>query len=232
MTSRFVVLFDIDGTLVWCGGAGGQALCAALSEEFSIATVRPVAIHGRTDLGIINELLCTNGLAATSENRQRLLDRYFGLLPQYVQQKQSAQEARILPGVLELLQSIQQDACILPGLMTGNMPSSARIKLEHFSLWSFFKLGIYGDLVDHRPLLATPALQAVSEHCGFPVSGDGIIVIGDTPLDIELARAMGARSLGVCTGGFQESELSLAGADHVLTDLSPTQHVLDWIRRS
>lgn len=229
LTNKIVILFDIDGTLVRCGGAGGQALCAALSAEFSVAEVEPVELHGRTDLGIVNELLERHGLEPNSENRQRLLNHYFELLPDHLQQKQSLNLACVLPGVVSLLDSVCDHGAVLNGILTGNMPASARIKLEHFSLWDYFEMGIFGDLTHHRPSMAEPAMEAIAEHCGSRVCGDSIVIVGDTPLDAELAKAMGARCLCVLTGGFDQRALLEAGADRVVPDLSETQDILSWI---
>ena len=53
-----------------------------------------------------------------------------------------------------------------------------------------------------------------------------VIVIGDTPHDIECARVAGARSIAVATGGYTVDQLREAGADHALTDLADTGAVL------
>lgn len=229
MSTSVVILFDIDGTLIRCGGAGGQALCTALEEEFSVVDVQPVALHGRTDLGIANELLQRHGLETTEQNRERLFGRYFHLLPYFLQQKQSLNQAVVLPGVQQLLEWADSHSSVVSALMTGNMPASARIKLQHFSLWDYFEFGVFGDLADHRPLLAGPAMTTIQAHLGFPVDRDSIVVVGDTPLDVELARTMGARCLAVTTGGFSESELLDAGADQVLSDLNDISRIQDWL---
>jgi phosphoglycolate phosphatase-like HAD superfamily hydrolase len=230
--SRKVLLFDIDGTLIRCGGAGGKSLCAALAEEFGLAEVHPVALHGRTDLGILNELLSNHGIECTEANRNRLCERYFQLLPHQLNQLASNSAAHVLPGVTSLLQQLSQSSSFLMALLTGNMPTSAQIKLEHFELWSYFEFGVFGNLVDHRPLLAEPAKTVIEQHCGSEIAADQLVIIGDTPLDIELARAMGARCLAVCTGGFSLAELEQAGAEIVLEDLSDTPRIVDWLEQT
>src|SRR3984957_17030640 len=57
-------------------------------------------------------------------------------------------------------------------------------------------------------------------------AGGATVVIGDPPLDIEAALAAGARAVGVATGGYTASELTAAGADAVLPDLTDTDAVL------
>lgn len=224
-----VLLFDIDGTLIRCGGAGGKSLCTALAEEFGLSKVCPVDLHGRTDLGILNELLSKHGIDCTPANRDRLCERYYSLLPNKLRQLSRNSQAHVLPGVSSLLQHLSLNPAYLIALLTGNMPTSAQIKLEHFSLWSFFKFGIFGDLVDHRPLLAKPAKNMIAQHCGREIASNQVVIIGDTPLDMQLAQAMGARGLAVCTGGFSSLELQQAGAENVLEDLTDTSGIVDWL---
>ena len=223
-SNPLVLLFDIDGTLANSGGAGGGALLEALVAEFSLDSAEQVALHGRTDLGITDELLEKHGIEASDENRQRLCQHYYRLLPDELESRQGT----CLPGVIELLDSLQSiENCHL-ALMTGNMPESAEIKMRHYKLWDYFKFGIYGDLATQRPELAEPARKIIHSmlQCGDAFDG---VIIGDTPLDIELAQRMGLRSLAVCTGGFSKAELADAGADRVMQDLSDTQAVRKWL---
>ncbi|MEM7560702.1 MAG: HAD hydrolase-like protein [Planctomycetota bacterium] len=222
-STPFVLLFDIDGTLANSGGAGGGALLDALVAEFSLESAEQVPLHGRTDLGITAELLEKHGIEPSDENRKRLCQHYYRLLPTELKQRQG----QLLPGVVQLLDALQGiEGCHL-ALMTGNMPESAEIKMRHFGLWDYFGFGVYGDLAPQRPELAEPARQIIQTKLRRE-EFDGV-VIGDTPLDIELAKCMGLRSLAVCTGGFSEAELTEAGADLVMQDLSDAQAVRKWL---
>ena len=220
-----VVLFDIDGTLINSRGAGGAALAQALADEFSIVHPRAVALQGRTDLGVFSELLSLNGLADTPENFERLCTAYFARLPQQLQRCGGC----VLPGVQGLLARLREfDGCQV-GLLTGNLPISAKIKLEHFGLWDSFEFGIFGDRAAYRPDLSGPTIDAVNNRSGQEVPSQCIILVGDTPLDVELALAMRARCLAVCTGGFGAGELLAAGACRAVDDLSATSDLVDWI---
>ncbi len=109
------------------------------------------------------------------------------------------------------------------------MPHSAQLKLQHFGLWNSFEFGIFGDQAEHRPHLAEPARQKVNNQSGRELPANRIILIGDTPLDVELALAMQARCLGVSTGGFAAEKLLAAGACRAVEDLSRTAEIIDWI---
>lgn len=224
----FAFLFDIDGTLIDSSGAGGSALQSALEQEFRLQGSTSVPLHGRTDVGIMTELLESHAIPATQENLDRLCHSYFRKLPDELASRHPAP----LPGVVPLLDQLQWYGCHHLGLLTGNMPFSAQAKLEHYALWSYFDFGVYGNLAAERPGLASPALDAVQSvaqrRSGAPVPRNRIIILGDTPLDVELARIMDVRCLAVCTGGFQREELVAAGAEFVVDDLSDTQAILDW----
>ena len=55
-------------------------------------------------------------------------------------------------------------------------------------------------------------------------------MIGDTPKDIDCARAHGARSIGVTTGPFDRAALEAAGADLVVDSLGEVDQILTLIR--
>ncbi len=220
-----VVLFDIDGTLINSQGAGGAALCLALTQAFGIRAPRMIPLHGRTDLGVFFELLTRNGIEDSEDNFQHLQAAYFDSLPGELKRRGGV----ILPGVVEMLGQLRQTSGCQVGLLTGNMPVSAQMKLEHFGLWESFEFGIFGDTVAHRPDLSGQVMSVVNNHSGHEVPPQCIIVIGDTPLDVQLARALQARCLAVCTGGFTADELLTAGACRAVDDLSATTDLVAWI---
>ncbi len=220
-----VVLFDIDGTLIDTQGAGGAALSSALTQQFGIALPQKVALHGRTDLGVFSELLAINGIPDSPENFSRLQAAYFENLPAELNRR----EGVVLPGVIDMLTQLRQNVGCHVGLLTGNMPVSARMKLDHFGLWKWFEFGIFGDTVVHRPQLSGQVITVVNNHSGHEVPSQCIIVIGDTPLDVELARALQARCLAVSTGGFTVDELLMAGACRAEIDLCATDDLVNWI---
>jgi len=58
-----VILFDIDGTLLFTGGAGSRALAGAFEELFGVGdALRGMSLAGRTDAGILASLARQNDL--------------------------------------------------------------------------------------------------------------------------------------------------------------------------
>jgi phosphoglycolate phosphatase-like HAD superfamily hydrolase len=122
-------------------------------------------------------------------------------------------EGAVLPGVFGLLNALTtHDATVQLGLLTGNTRLAAEVKLRHFDLWGEFKLGAFGD--DHacRNELASIAERRAKQVIGDSLLSEEILVIGDTPRDVECAQSIGAKSLAVATGNFDSATLRNCGA--------------------
>src|SRR5205807_10014890 len=105
----------------------------------------------------------------------------------------------------------------------------ARLKLGHFGLFNFFGFGGFGDQHWERDDVAREALAAVREQFGPRVAAENIWVIGDTPLDISCARAIGARVAAVATGWHSLDELAACKPDLLLADLSDAGPFLNFL---
>ena len=111
----------------------------------------------------------------------------------------------------------------------GREGTAAEIKLQHFEIWDFFEWGAFSDDAADRNALV-PIARSRAETYDIPAEAiERVIVIGDTPHDIECARVSGARSIAVATGGYSIEQLRHAGADEVLEDLSDTERVLSLL---
>jgi phosphoglycolate phosphatase-like HAD superfamily hydrolase len=213
----YVCLFDIDGTLLSSGGAGKAALEEGLAEEFGVlGTMDNFVLSGRTDNAIVSDLLRLSGLADSAGNRARLFAGYLRHLPGCL----ARCTGRVLPGVQALLELLAARRDIAVGLLTGNIRAGARLKLGHYGLYEHFAFGGFGDRHHHRDDVAREALDEVQRHLGGTVDPDRVWVIGDTPLDVNCARAIGARAVAVVTGWHDRSELAACRPDLLLDDLS------------
>ena len=220
----YVCLFDIDGTLISSGGAGKAALEAALTEEFGVAhVIEKLQLSGRTDRAIIRDLFRMAGIEETPETLGRLTAAYLRRLPASLQQN----AGRVLPGVAELLVRLRARKDVTVGLLTGNVRDGARVKLGHFGLHDHFTLGGFGDHHFDRDDVAREALSEVKRVLKNAADPDRIWVVGDTPLDVRCARAIGARAAAVCTGWHSREELADHAPDVLLTDLSDPTALLD-----
>lgn len=219
-----VCLFDIDGTLVSTSGAGKAALEAALMTIFGLAEIRgKVTYSGRTDLAITFDLLQMHELPDDAVSRQRLHQEYLRQLPKFLAQK----TGKVLPGIAGLLDELASQEHIHLGLLTGNLHAGAKVKLGHFDLMKYFAFGGFGDVHLHRDDVARSALAATQTHLQRSVEPESVWVIGDTPLDVQCARAIGANVLAVATGMHPIDELASTKPDLLMQDLSDASPLLD-----
>jgi len=216
-----VVLFDIDGTLIRTGGAGVRAFAKVFATEFNaVDGFERLTFPGRTDVSLLREFFGFHHIPATPENFQRFFDRYVFWLDHMLSQSQ----AKVCPGVLELIH--QLNALPRPpllGLLTGNIRLGAEIKLRHLNLWHVFATGAFADDHEERGQLAAIARQRASRILGRELRGEEVLVIGDTPLDIHCARAIGAKVLAVATGGVTLEQLREHQPDWAVEDLRAVQ---------
>ena len=218
-----IVLFDIDGTLVRTGGAGKAAMESALVTAFGVTALRDeVSYSGRTDAAIGRDLLRVHGLDPSPANQVTLRDTYLAHLPRCLQTK----GGEVCPGVPELLAALAGKPGVVLGLLTGNVRAGARTKLGHFGLWDYFACGGFGDEHFDRDDVARSALVSVREHLGGEVKPADVWVIGDTPLDVSCARAIGANAVAVATGWHPADELTGCAPDLFFDDLSDHTRLL------
>lgn len=216
-----VLLFDIDGTLIRSGGAGKAAMEAGLRSAFGVADVKDrVPYSGRTDPGIARDLLILHGIAPTPEHTARLRDAYLAHLPGSLRRLRGC----VLPGIHEALKRERREAAV--GLLTGNIRAGAEIKLRHFGLWDHFPFGGFADGLTDRDDVARRALAEAEAFVGRSVDPGDVWVIGDTPLDVRCARAIGARAVVVATGWHPHAELVAANPDHLLPDFTHAGELL------
>jgi phosphoglycolate phosphatase len=218
-----IVLFDIDGTLIASGGAGKAALEKALADEFGIThLIEKLQLSGRTDRAIMTDLFRMYALEDTAMNHQRLIAAYLRNLPESL----ATRGGRVLPGIAALLETLSKRTDVAVGLLTGNVRAGAKVKLGHFGLFEYFEFGGFGDHHLDRDEVAREALAEVQQRFNGKHSSDRIWVIGDTPLDIRCARAIGARAVAVATGWHSEEELTQHEPDLLLTSLEDPRALL------
>jgi phosphoglycolate phosphatase-like HAD superfamily hydrolase len=229
---RRLVLFDIDGTILLSAGAGKRAIYAALASEVEDTTIWDgIRFDGKTDPQIVTEMLTAAGQSAPASDRlQVLCDRYVGMLERELEV--SGHRTRVLPGVMALLDRLEQEAGVVLGLLTGNIAPGAALKLRAGRIDPLrFRVGAYGSDSAHRPELPPIAAARAEPFFGRRPVGEEIVIIGDTPSDVTCGQPVGARVIAVATGSYGRAELVAAGASAAFEDLSPTDAVLEAILR-
>lgn len=224
-----LILFDIDGTLLLTGRAGLRAMEATFASLFGITDAfAGVSMGGRTDSYLVSQALLRAGLPDTPDAHAAFREAYVPRLAQEILAPGSGTKG-VMPGVREVLDAAAAHPDLHLGLLTGNYRDAAAIKLSYFALAEYFAWGAFSDDSADRNALVPIACHRAGQH-GVPVDAHSrVVVVGDTPFDIQCAAAAGARSLAVATGGHTRDELVGAGADVVLEDLSDTDRVMSLL---
>lgn len=219
-----LILWDIDGTLIVTHGAGVRAMERAFEKRFGVrGDLSQIDWAGRTDSWITGEVLRRNGLDPTPDNCQSYLETYLELLPGELR---DGPQGRVLPGVLELLDTLHHRPDVAQGLLTGNIRRGAEFKLTHYRVWHYFEFGAFADDSPRRNDLGPHALRRASERHRHEFSPQQTFIIGDTPHDIECGRVIGARTIAVATGRHSLAELSAHAPTAVFADFADTQAFL------
>ena len=223
-----LVLFDIDGTLISTDGIAKRTFGEAFTELFG-ATVGVLSYDfaGKTDQQIYREVCSIAGVSEQDTDRlkDQLFDRFFELL----ESRLNAQNITVLPGVRELLTALEAEEASTSALLTGNMLRGARIKLAPPDLLLYFSFGAFGSDAFHRHELPEIAKKRAYDKLGVVFRAKEIVIIGDTPHDIDCGRHMNVRTIAVATGGYSHERLSVEKPDYIFENLSDTDQVLDAI---
>jgi phosphoglycolate phosphatase-like HAD superfamily hydrolase len=122
---------------------------------------------------------------------------------------------RVMPGVPDLLDRLAHQGVLL-GITTGNVAGAAHLKLERGGLNRYFAFGGYGSDSPDRTALTRKAIERAGRLVGRQLDPAHVLVVGDTPHDVEAAHGVGAVAVAVATGHFTIDQLRLAGGDVVL----------------
>ena len=212
-----VVLFDVDETLVHTGGSGGRSWRVAFDKIYGIpADIGAHTSAGETDPEVVRETF--KAVLARDPSDEELDRLYAEYLLNLADDILVSEGYRMLPEADICLTKLVEAGVVL-GLVSGAMEGAARTKLIPANLNRFFPFGAYGsDSPDRAELTGIAIEKARRLHAQLKPSQ--VFVVGDTPRDIEAAKKEGAVSVGVATGKYSVTELSDAGADHVLSSLA------------
>jgi phosphoglycolate phosphatase len=219
-------LFDVDGTLLTARGAGREAFELALTTVYGTAgPVQQYDFRGKTDPQIVFDLLAAAGLDEPAI-RAGLAAFFEAYVAELEARLGDGGRVHVMPGMADVVRALSGRDDALVGLLTGNIERGARAKLRPTGLLPFFRLGAYGsDHPDRRrlPAVACARARALTGR-EFPFAQ--VTIIGDTPLDVDCARACGARAVVVATGHHAAHELAACGPDLLFTDCGDVARVL------
>ena len=212
------MLFDIDGTLIDTGGAGARSWRWAFERLHGVpADIARSSSAGMTDPDVaIRTFEAVLGRAPSDQELARLFAWYVYRLQQEVERSEGY---RVLAGVVETLGRLMDRGVVL-GIVSGGLEGSARIKLERGHLNRYFPVGAFGTDSRDRHEITQVAIDRVSTMHGRDIEPGEVIVVGDTPRDVEAGHGAGIKVVGVATGEYSVAELDGAGADWTVPTLA------------
>lgn len=217
MAVPVAVLFDIDETLVHTGGSGARSWAWAFDQLHGVsADIGEHSAAGETDPQVARATFTAVLRREPSHGEMaRLYASYLWYLSDDIW---TSEGYRVLDAVEATLARLT-DAGVILGVVSGAMEGAARTKLERAKLNRYFVFGAYGSDSSDRSEVTRLAIDKAARLHGDHLARDAVYVVGDTPHDIEAARAAGATATGVASGHYSVAELRDAHADHVLRSL-------------
>ena len=196
-------LFDIDGTLLRSRDrihVDSFASSVHRVTGFEI-TLGGILLHGSTDTMILREACHQAGVPA--EVLEARIEAILEAMRNTVAERRHEMNVMRMPGVEKTLDHLAGRGALL-GIATGNLEMIGWIKVEQAGLREWFR---FGGFSDHFSIRAEVIGQAAAKAREMAGKGASICVVGDTPRDIEAARANFLSVIAVATGKYSYDEL-------------------------
>jgi phosphoglycolate phosphatase len=202
-------LFDIDGTLLNSRDAVHYfAFQHAVREVLGIeASIDGVPVHGNTDIGILRAVLRRAGMndAAIDAHMPQIVAD----MSAEVQRNHEQLRPELCPSILELIAHLQGQGKLV-GAASGNLETVGWLKLEKAGLRPMFAFGSFSFPRESRADIFQHGIEMARERLGSQAT---VTVVGDTPADIQAARAVGVPVITLATGIFSFADLKASGPD-------------------
>jgi len=210
-----LLIWDIDGTLLHCGGSGKNALEKTFEERYSITKAfEAVQMAGKMDKNILEEALEKNNLS--NEDIYEIISHYGVNLKKELQNNK---EFKLLQNIKINLHKLSKDNRIYNVIATGNSEVGGILKLKKAGLDEYFSLGSFGNHFTKRGLLVKNAINVARFSYDIDFKKENIYMIGDTPDDILAGKENGIRTIGVATGGYSKDKLAINKPDYLFDTL-------------
>ena len=216
-----VILFDIDGTLVDAGGVGSRAMMRGVAKALGVGPEEvevPFSFAGMTDRAILRRFL---GGKVDPRDLEPAMDRAMGAYVEAMREEVEVEDGEVaaLAGTEVLIEELSGRRGVALGLGTGNAREGAALKLNAAGLGGRFKFGGYGDEWECREALIAGAMDRGARALGLGRERCQYLVVGDTPADVKAAKANGAQSLAVTSGGTSHEALAGYGPTMIVEGL-------------
>jgi HAD superfamily hydrolase (TIGR01509 family) len=221
------VIFDLDGTL------------AAFNLDYK--TVRKLVknylvAHGvpadllSLDESVFEMLRKTEAWAKSVGKSEEFVDelRWKALNTTEQYELEAASLTNLLPGVVETLKALRGMGLRI-GVCTINSEKSVDRIFERFGIASLFDVTVSRNQVRHvKP--DPEHLQTALKVLG--VEPEETLVVGDSRVDMQSAKALGAVAVGLPTGVSSVEQLMTGGADYVVTEMAGVPLLVERLKKA
>lgn len=219
----WIILFDLDGTLLTVNSTFNRQLLRKILTDLDIyyPDLEKDAFSGRTDHDIFTSFMIHHDF--DEQLYKRLKETYL----KSIGRELNSHNVQKHVFVDETIDFFSGDGFI-KGLMTGNYPSAADIKLKAAQIELEYKVAAFGETETNRNRLPFIALEQAEKFLDFKAVPERFVVIGDTPRDVECAKSAGMKSVAVATGKFSSEELAEHQPDLIIPNLA---HPHEWFAK-
>ena len=211
---KTLVFFDINGTIIKRDSRTDIPFAQAVDEFFNIQNgMEGVDTTARSDKDVLMEVL-DNFKIPFSENLWK------GFLKKYEKKLEEFKKTDVWrenADAVFFIKKLHEKGYLL-SLISGELSIGAKYKLEKIGVWKYFPTGGFGEDGLRRFDIADSALKKVQEY--YNVKPERIVVIGDTVLDIQTARHLGAQVISITTGSHSREKLESESPDFIVDRFS------------
>jgi len=220
-----VILFDIDGTLVMKRSTEANERERFRRAVSDVVGKTPPTEPWRYD-GMVDPEICRL-LLIEVVLRPHEVSLFLGKVIARVEEIYLTmdKEPVLNEGVDELLRILGGSSHSRLGVLTGNLSVVGEEKLRLTGIREYFQEAFYSNGYFDRGELVRDAVRTCTRKYQLSDSG-AVTIVGDTPRDMEAAKANNATAVGVATGFYSTSELEGAGASAVFQSLKPGNELL------
>ncbi len=223
-----LVLFDIDGTILFSRGLGKRALISAIKEHVGEDFDDSIKMAGNTDTDILYMML--SDYLPEPQIKTALNPIFRSYVRHLTKNFTENNGVTLTKGVNELIKRLHNDEEVLLGLLTGNIEEGAKIKLAVHDLLKYFKLGSFGHEARYRKELPQIALDKAYKLFKKKFSGKDIVIIGDTVNDILCGRHLGVKTIIVYSSFSSKEEILAHKPDYFCYDFSDVDKIISVIK--
>ncbi|MEZ4704445.1 MAG: HAD family hydrolase [Bdellovibrionota bacterium] len=203
-TQLDVVIFDLDGTLI----DSRHDLCDALNHAMALEGLPAITVEhmvkqiSRGTKDYLRSI--TGGDTARVESIFKNYARHY--------RQNSLVKTTLYPRTLELLNHFHKKVPM--AVMSNKHQTSCEIVMKGLSIDHYFEMIVGGDVVGKKP---DPApLLLICEKLGVEASKG--VMIGDSPFDLQAAKAIGMKCIGLLGGFVPAQEVLQEGAHAFFLD--------------